>query len=512
MASLYSSISHTRLVLLLAASILLMLAGAGSAVMAANAEAERAGGVTLAAEQHHRDPTLVLTLGKAEVVDIEGDVSDILVANPSVVDVQALQSNRLYMVGSEIGDTNIIALDAAGNIIRRMNIHVRIDELTLQRAINDLFPKESVNVKTAGNQLLLAGSVSTPSVASKVRDLALRFTGSGQDSIVNMMDVQGKEQVMLQVKIMEVSRSLIRELGVRSELPNLSNSAAAATSNLGGVVSGRTTTGTLLGDAAQESVFSRALGADVLGSFLLPGGGVTEDPFGSLTLFNEDIAPFLLTIDALDQNGLVKTLAEPNLTALSGEEAGFLAGGEFPVPSGRDSEGNIEISFRPFGVSLNFRPVVMSEDRISMELETEVSAVSREQSVTLDGLDVPGRDVRRANTNVELPSGGSLMIAGLIQSETLDSLEGLPGVIDLPIIGDLMKSKSFRRAESELVILVTAYLVKPFADKEKAELIQQKNNVQHLARAFAANVRRTFGELKLTGLLDDETGYGYLLK
>jgi Flp pilus assembly secretin CpaC len=176
----------------------------------------------------------------------------------------------------------------------------------------------------------------------------------------------------------------------------------------------------------------------------------------------------------LEDEDMAHILAEPNLTAISGEEAGFLAGGEFPVPAGRDSDGNVLIQFRSFGVSLNFRPIVMSENRISLQLKTEVSSLSRDQSVTIAGLDVPGLNVRRASTTVEVPSGGGLMIAGLLESQAVKSMSGLPGIREVPVLGDLVSSRSFNRDESELVVLINAYLVKPYAE-QVAELHKQQD-------------------------------------
>src|SRR5690606_34839579 len=166
----------------------------------------------------------------------------------------------------------------------------------------------------------------------------------------------------------------------------------------------------------------------------------------------------------LERDGLVNTLAEPNLTAISGETAGFLAGGEFPVPTGRDQDGNVTIEFKEFGVALNFTPTVLSKDRISLQLATEVSARSDEDGLTLINTRIPGLTVRRADTTVQIGSGGTLMIAGLIKSDTLDNFNGLPGVKDVPVIGELFKSKSFSRGESELIIMVTPYIVKPYAE------------------------------------------------
>jgi pilus assembly protein CpaC len=466
--------------------------------------------VTVSAEQQHMDPTLVLTRGKAEIIDIDGPISDIMVADPTVVDVQVLQSNRLYMVGAQIGDTNLIAVDAAGNIISRMNVHVRIDELRLQQMISSMFPKENVNINSAGDQLVLSGKVSTPAAASAIQDLASRFTGeAGAEAIVNMMDIQGSQQVMLRVKIMEISRALTRELGIRTELPQTGSTDLDADQILSDIF-GNNSPGSVFPAGALDSAIQQ-LHKNTQGSYLITGGGLTETPYGAFTIFNDSIAPLLSRIEALDRDNLVRTLAEPNLTTLSGQDAGFLAGGEQPVPSGRDSEGNVEITFQPFGVLLNFMPVVLTENRISLQLDTEVSSLSRENFVQISGFNIPGRDVRRASTNVELPSGGTMMIGGLIKSETLDGMETLPGAKNMPIIGDLMNSKTFLRNETELVIMITAYLAKPQSEAQDVVEVPE-DEYEPLTVAFSKNIRRTYSKLQLPDLLNEEAGFGYILE
>ncbi|MBI2233918.1 MAG: type II and III secretion system protein family protein [Micavibrio aeruginosavorus] len=427
-----------------------------------------------------------VTLGKGEVVEIKGDVADILVANPAVADVVALQSNKLYVVGSQLGDTNLIALDSEGNVIERLDIHVMIDEAAIQKYLNELYPDEHVIVKALNDQVILTGTVSNPAISNRISQVVSAYIGEIQDMegstdeiIVNLLNVSGEQQVMLRVKILEVSKSLIKELGIESELNR------------------------------EQGNFIGALGIST------SGVGITQPAFGLGTLIFDDggsVGPISAILSALEQGEMVQTLAEPNLTAISGQEAGFLAGGEFPVPAGRDSDGNVLIEFRPFGVSLNFRPTVMSENRISLQLNTEVSSVSRDETVTLEGLEVPGRNIRRASTTIEVPSGGGMMIGGLLQSNTVKGMAGLPGVNDVPVLGDLISSRSFNRDETELVVLVTAYLVSPYAEKENKK---QDDNIPAgqavpLANAFADNIRRIYGR-KASGLLDDGSRYGYLI-
>lgn len=430
--------------------------------------------VTLSAAAQHQDPTLVLTIGKAEIVKIEGAVADVLVANPRIVDVQALQSNQLYMVGANIGDTNIIVLDAEGNVLKRMNVHVRIDEITLQNNINSLFPGENdVKAKTVNNQVVLTGRVSTPEASNKIQDLAARIAGNA-NNIANLMNVQGDQQVMLKVKIMEVSRSSLREIGT---------------------------------DFAVNY-----LGGDTR-SYLSPDEFVNPShTIGGFIFNNSDFAPLLAEISLLEQEGMLSILAEPNLSAISGEYAGFLAGGEVPIPSSIDENGNVVVTFRPFGVSLNFRPIVLSDDRISLHVQTEVSSLDRANGVgAAGGINVPAIDVRRASTTVEMGSGASLMIAGIIQSQAVKNMQGLPGIKDTPVLGDLIKSRGFERRETELVVMITPFMVKPFAEAQ-ADVKAAPVRTSPLSQAFADNIRRTYANKRvLPKDLAEGNSFGYLI-
>lgn len=250
-----------------------------------------------------------------------------------------------------------------------------------------------------------------------------------------MLNVNGEQQVMLKVRILEASRSALKDLGVETSVQNVGGSALtgalAAASGLG------------LTAPAQLGILA-------------------------LSYSSSGFGPLNFVARALEDEGIVNTLAEPNLTAISGEQAGFLAGGEIPIPTEIDRNGNLIYEFHPFGVSLNFRPTVMSESRISLEMSTEVSSASYDNNLQLQGITVPTFNVRRAETTVELPSGGTLMIAGLLQSDTVSSLTSIPGINKVPVVGDLLKSDSFQRNESELVVMITPYLVRPFAQNQAA--------------------------------------------
>jgi pilus assembly protein CpaC len=373
-----------------------------------------------------------LTAGKADTVDLGKSVADVLVANPAVADVGTLRSNRLYIVGKSIGDTNVLAFDEAGNQLADITVRVRADERGLQDALKSFFPGEDISVRTVKEEVVLQGKVSTPSVANKVRDLASRFVSDEGKTVVDLMNVNGEQQVMLKVKVIEAKRAALREYGFETDYrPNAPGGARFNTAS---------------------------------------GVGLTSlVPFATGQIFVDDngrFGPLRIAISAMEKDGLINTLAEPNLTAISGETAGFLAGGEFPVPTARDRDGNITLEFKQFGVSLNFTPTVMSSERISLQMSTEVSTKSDEDGVTIVDTKIPGLAVRRAETTVQMGSGGTLMIAGLIKSDTVDALSGYPGMKDVPILGELFKSKSFARNETELIILVTPYIVEPYAVAE----------------------------------------------
>jgi pilus assembly protein CpaC len=388
------------------------------------------------------EPVVDIMLGKAEMLSLKGNVSDVLVANPNIVDVMAVKADQLYLVGHALGDTNIMVLDEEGNVLRKVNIHVQMDTKKLEDMIAELYPDEKVKIRALTDQLVLTGNVSTPATSNSIANLVAQYAAEVQGAqaasvdevVTNMLTVSGEQQVMLKVKIIEASRDALKELGIETE-------------------------------------FDGAIGAVGTALTAASGLGLTAPVRLGLLALNYDsgsFGPINFLARALEQEGIVNTLAEPNLTAISGEQAGFLAGGEVPIPTELDRNGNLVYEFRPFGVSLNFRPTVMSANRISMELTTEVSSASYDDNLQLQGITVPTFNVRRADTTVELASGSTLMIAGLLQSDTVSGLTSIPGVNKVPVVGDLLKSDSFQRNETELVVMITPYLVRPFAQNEAA--------------------------------------------
>lgn len=408
-----------------------------------------------------------LTFGKAEVIALDRVAGEVLVGDSAIADARAPAPKRLYLLGRKVGDTTVFVFDRAGGIITRLEVHVRIDELTLKNTIKKLLPEErQLDVSTISNDVILAGLVSSPASAEKIRRVARRFVGD-DENVVDMMTVAGEMQVMLRVRVVELNRQSLHELGVESDYGD-----------------------SLSADNAVDFLFQA-----------LPAVGLTATPFGigSLLFSPGGFGPLSLVLSALERDGLAQVLAEPNLTAISGETAKFLVGGEFPIPVAQNND-SITIQFRPFGVSLAFTPTVMSEDRIALRLGTEVSSLSTEAAIQLSGTTIPSLKVNRAETVVEMGSGGSLMIAGLIRSETVKNASGLPGFKDLPILGALARSDSFNRDESEVVIMVTPVLVKPYRKGLVQPVAAAANQSRSIELGMTDNLKQRYGAEALAGV------------
>ncbi|HVW72372.1 MAG TPA: type II and III secretion system protein family protein [Rhizomicrobium sp.] len=424
---------------------------------------------------------LVLSLDKAAVVQLDEDARDVLVSNPDLVDAVVRTPRRIFLLATKVGQTNAFFFDAQGKQILALDIRVEKDVADLASLIKSSMPNSSIQVQAMNDNVVLTGSVSSALESTRATDLAARFAGDPK-KVVNMLTVAGGAQVMLKVRVAEMDRSVAKQFGLNlSAAANINGvPMVAQTSNPYGLMGAALSN---LSGAQIGSTCGSALVANVTGTIttqvtnnvstnpaILPNG--TANGITTSTTANTCAAPNNAQgiLNALEQVGLVHMLAEPNLTAVSGETAKFLAGGEFPVPAGRDQQGNISIQFKQFGVGLSFTPVVLSPGRISLQLSSEVSELTNTGSFTLQGANgagtavvIPALSVRRTETTVELPSGGSFAVAGLMQHNTKQVIDGFPGVKDLPVLGALFRSRDFQNDETELVVLVSAYLVEPNA-------------------------------------------------
>lgn len=393
---------------------------------------------------------IVLSIGKGELVTVPGTMADVFVANEEIADVQIKSQRQLYVFGKAGGETTIYASNERGDVIFSANIRVGSNIGSIDQMLAMAMPDAKVNVSTMGTgTVLLTGTVGSPEDAAEVQRLVEAFLGE-KTNVITRLRTATPLQVNLQVKIAEVNRSLLREIGANLTSADQTNGFQFGVGSGRGAVVQYTP-----GGPVGVNVTEGAEGTSVISS-----SGTTIAGLGKL--FGVDLAG---TLDLSERLGLVSTISEPNLTALSGETATFLAGGEFPIPISQGL-GQVAIEYRQYGVSLAYTPTVLSNGRISMRVRPEVSELSTQGSVTLQGFTVPALATRRTETTVELGSGQSFMIAGLMSANAQNALEKAPGLADVPILGNLFRSRQFRKGETELVIIVTPYLVKPVDAKD----------------------------------------------
>lgn len=374
---------------------------------------------------------LNLPTGKSAIIELPVDVRDVLVTNPGVADAMLRSPRRIFILGLKSGTTDAVFFDAAGRRILSLDIRVDQDPSAVAQTINRVVPGARVQVDAMNESLILSGQVANLADADKALQIA-RAAVAKPELVINMLAVAGKDQVMLKVRIVEMQRNVVKQLGF----------------NLNAVLGELGNTQFLLGTTASFAINGTLLG----------GGSAQVRELGGT--YQGDA-----TLRAFERVGLVRTLAEPTLSAVSGESAKFLAGGEFPIPVAQDKDGGVTVEFKPFGVGLGFTPVVLSSGRISLKMSTEVSELTSQGAFSLSSpgasaaFTIPALTVRRAETAVELPSGGSMMIAGLLQEKTKQNIDSLPGMTTLPVLGTLFRSRDYLAGETELVILVTPYIV-----------------------------------------------------
>jgi len=462
-----------------------------------------------------------LGLNKSVVIDLPSDAYDILVANPTVADAVTRTARRIYLFGKSVGETNIFVFGPNGEQIASLDLAVERDVAGLEDYIKRFLPTSDVKVELLNDNVVLTGMVDTPLDAKRAVDLATIFVSGGEattgqysqtaaggsaqggvdinnpdqerrvSKIVNLLQIIGDDQVTLKVTVAEVSRSVMKQLGV--------NMIASGNSN---------------------GISWNALGSQNYGL------GKPLSQYSGFGLGNPG-SPFQAYINAMEQSGVMKTLAEPTLTAVSGEKATFKVGGEFNIITQRSQNvsqqnqtGQITYTNQQieYGIGLEFQPVVLSAGRISLKVRTSVSEPTTEGATTVEGAgNLPGTTLlsirkRLADTTVELPSGGSMMIAGLVRDDVRQAVSGLPGLAKIPVLGTLFRSRDFVRNESELVIFITPYLAKPVARNDLAKPDDNFNPPSDGAGMFLGKVNRVYGTMqtnKPNGRYHGVVGYIY---
>ena len=425
--------------ILLSAIIACTLSGAAIAQTSAPAPVLNVG-----TSEHAIARKLDLSIGRSLIVELPRDAKEVFVANPKVANAVVRSARKLFIIGIADGQTSMFVIDGEGRQITALEIEVGRDLNVLRQTLRSAMPKAQIEVKPAGNSILLVGNVANASEATQAVDIANAFVGvssglftSRKGAVINTLTIRGRDQVMVKVVVSEVSRKAIKQLGINStgewKLGNFSITPSIDNPF----------------PLQPQQLAATAIGAGV----------------GNSTNF---------TLRALERAGLSRVLAEPTVTAISGESAKFTAGGEVPVPKGQvcsfDLVGRqtcqFQIEYKPIGVSVNFTPIVLSDNKISMRIATEVTELDFENQLRLSGsnqeaLNTPAFRVRKSDTTVELPSGGTLATAGLIQRVSKQSINGFPGLMNLPIIGVLFRSRDYQREETELMITATPYIAKP---------------------------------------------------
>ncbi|MBN9412852.1 MAG: type II and III secretion system protein family protein [Candidatus Paracaedimonas acanthamoebae] len=414
---------------------------------------------------------MIIEQNVAETIHLEDQVTEVFVANPEIADVQLNNPRVAYVFGNKPGVTTIFATNKEGKLILQLQLKVTHNLAQLNQTLKALYPYEDIQTISTPGGVVLNGKISTPETAKKIVDVAAKHIGT-KDNIINNLQIGTKTQVLLKVKIAEVRRSTLNKLNI-----NWSSAINSPAHFTYGLMTGRA--------PIVNGVFDRNNGIPQLSSV---GAG-----------FNDGVSNFSALIDALDQEGLGTILAEPNLIAVSGETASFLAGGEFPFPVPQDT--NITIEFKQFGISLAFTPTVLSGNSINLRVRPEVSELDDSNALAIPvgtssaPVRVPALKTRRAETSVELGSGQSLAIAGLITASTANAYSQLPGFGDIPVLGALFRSTDFKREQSELVIIVTPYIVEPNSDPKALQLptdgIKYASNLETLfmKRLNRKNVR-----------------------
>ncbi len=439
---------------------------------------------------------LELTSGRSVVIDLPRDAKEVFVANPKVANAVVRSTRKVFVIGMEDGATSIFIMDAEGRQITALDVTVARDLKlgTLRQILLQSIPGGRFDIRSAGDSFILSGSVGSAAEATQAMDIANAFvgqsggggaggTGMARGAVINNLTIRSKDQVMLRVTVVEVARTVLKQFGI----------------NVSGSWSGLS--------FVNNAPFTLNGGQFPAGNFAAGKvGNAVMNAAGEMTGTGINA-----TLRAFEQAGVSRILAEPTLTAISGESAKFTAGGELPVPASQNCTGGvctIGIAFKTYGVTLNFTPVVMAENRISVRVATEVSEIDQANSFTFTQGDtavaVPGFTLRRTETTVELASGGTMMTAGLIQQRNKAAINGLPGLVNLPILGALFRSRDYQRQETELMIMVTPYIAKAMEAKQAVRPDDGFVDAQDAQGILLGRLNRVYGSARSAPL-----GAGY---
>lgn len=386
--------------------------------------------------------------GKPQTIRTNAAFYEIVIGDPGIANVNPLTDTSFYVLGNNLGTTGIALFDSNRNLVGSVDIEVTLDTDGLARSIRDVAPGSDIKVDTANGRLVLSGKARDAVQAEKAQKVAKRY--SGEEEVINSVTLTSSQQVQLNVRFVEMNRNVGQELGAELGVSYVGPAGSIS-------FNGRTarTTG--------------ASAVDIVGAYASGGLGID------------------LAIKALEDRGLARRLAEPNLIARSGQKASFLAGGEYPIPVASDNNG-VTVEFKKFGVSLEFTPTVLEDGLIALDIAPEVSSVDEANTYRVGDIAIPGFTVRRAATSVDLKSGQSFMLAGLLQSENMSTADRVPGLGKLPVLGQLFSSKAYQRRETDLVIIVTPYLVKPIDPTRKVATPLDAEQPMSAADFFLGNV------------------------
>ncbi len=503
---------------------------------------------------------LGLGVGRSIVVQSPVPLKDVMVSDPTRLDAVVQSSDRVFLIAKQSGQTNAFFFDEYGQQILTLEVAIGADLSALDEFLARIIPGSNIHSEIAGKAVVLTGTVRTPIDSNRAAQVAAQFVGAnsgsignvgaqpvntttvntvsnlaaggptstygqqtqsdtsaptGQDDpyaekpVINLLTVEGEEQVMLKVTVAEVQRELLKQFGINiGALINSGNFATAILSQNQFPL----TTSAGLG-------FLPIPGATNALNFVAPTTGGTFPTSNGSQFINSGVASAWSSgnqsiggvLRALERDGLVRTLAEPNLTAVSGEPAKFLAGGEYPVPV-VDSLGQVSVTYKEYGIGLAFTPVVMSEGRISLKIESEVSELTQQGAVVLQGIEIPALKKRQANSTVELPSGGSLALAGLLSEDSRQTIDGFPGLKNLPILGTLFRSREYQRQETELVVIVTPYVVRPTSRQELSKPMDGMGDPSDRRANFLGEINRVYGGTSPPPVGDLKGDYGFIVE